>query len=63
MKSLKDKAADQTTMLIKTPDEQESVYIIDDEKFGLMSNYESNGMIAERDGFEFGENEEAPRFY
>lgn len=46
MKKLKENAAgveNQTTILLKNPvhDEQESVYVIDDEKFGLMSNFES----------------------
>jgi len=27
--------------MLKDPEQEESVYVIDDEKFGLMSNFES----------------------
>lgn len=38
-------ALDQTTIMLKDPEQEESVYVIDDEKFGLMSNFESHSNV------------------
>lgn len=40
-----DDVHDQTTVMLKDPEAEESVYVIDDEKFGLMSNFESHSNI------------------
>lgn len=51
MKKVKyDGVLDQTTIMLKDPDQEESVYVIDDEKFGLMSNFESTSQIPSNDG-------------
>lgn len=31
--------------MLKDPEQEESVYVIDDEKFGLMSNFESTSQL------------------
>ena len=51
MKKVKyDGELDQTTIMLKDPEQEDSVYIIDDEKFGLMSNFESASHIPSNDG-------------